>query len=95
MVAIAFATRVIGEKLGGPQALASYSTSPNMICPHCQQKGRVETRPTKIKTGLGGGKVNAAALTLGVSAITPGIGLSNKQSVTEAHCKHCNSTWRF
>ena len=75
--------------------MTSYKASPQMICPHCQTKGKVQTRPAKIKTGLGGGKVVAGILTLGVSAITPGIGLSNKQKVTEANCRNCQATWTF
>jgi hypothetical protein len=75
--------------------MSTFTSSPHMICPHCQTTGQVETRPSKVKTGIGGGKVIAAALTLGVSAITPGIGLSNKQKVTQAHCRRCNATWNF
>lgn len=30
---------------------------PEMICPHCQVKGKVRTTPIKRKRGLSGGKV--------------------------------------
>jgi hypothetical protein len=66
-----------------------------MICPHCQTKGYVSTRQTKVKQGLSGGKVVAGFLTLGLSTITPGVGLSRKQNVTEATCGNCKSVWAF
>ena len=66
-----------------------------MVCPHCQVKGKVKTQPTTLKTGLGGGKVVAGIFTLGLSAITPGIGLSNKRRATEARCDNCKATWTF
>ena len=75
--------------------MANFTASPQMICPHCQMKGKISTRATKIKTGIGGGKVIAGILTLGVSTITPGIGLSNKQKVTEAKCGNCGASWNF
>jgi hypothetical protein len=69
--------------------------NPQMVCPHCQIKGKVSTERKKVKQGLSGGKVVAGFLTLGLSTITPGIGLSRKQEFTEATCKNCNATWMF
>ena len=64
-----------------------------MICPHCQTKGKVSTLPVKRKAGISGGKVMGGLLTAGVSLL--GTGLSRKQSVTQAHCSNCESTWDF
>jgi hypothetical protein len=66
-----------------------------MVCPHCQTRGKVFTEPKKVKQGLSGGKVVAGILTLGLSTITPGVGLSRKQTFTEASCGNCHSTWLF
>ena len=73
------------RKLGDP--------NPHIICPHCQQKGEVRTKPVEQKTGISGGKATAAVLTGGFSLLATG--LSRKQQMTEAHCMNCNSTWRF
>ena len=64
-----------------------------MICPHCQTKGSIRTKPTKLKKGISGGKATAAILTGGVSMLATG--LSRKVSGTQAHCENCNATWIF
>lgn len=74
--------------------VSAYGTpQPAFICPHCQQKGRVLTKPIKKKAGLSGAKATGAILTGGVSLLATG--LSRKDEVTEAHCLNCNSTWHF
>lgn len=67
--------------------------NPQMVCPHCQEKGNVHTKQVKQKAGISGGKVTGALLTGGLSIL--GTGLSRKVKVTEAHCTNCNSTWHF
>jgi ribosomal protein S27AE len=66
---------------------------PEMICPHCQTKGLVFTKPILKKTGVSGGKATAAVLTGGVSLLATG--LSRKEAVTQAHCGKCGATWSF
>lgn len=66
---------------------------PEMICPHCQVKGKVRTTPTKRKRGLSGGKVVGGLLTAGISILATG--LSRKEQVTQAHCDNCSATWDF
>jgi len=69
------------------------SVNSELICPHCQTKGRVHTKPVKRKAGISGGKVMGGLLTGGISLLATG--LSRKQQLTQAHCDHCNSTWDF
>ena len=64
-----------------------------LICPHCQTRGFVTTRPNKAKVGVSGGKATAAVLTGGWSLLA--VGLSRKQAMTSADCSHCGSTWTF
>jgi hypothetical protein len=64
-----------------------------LICPHCQTKGRVRTKPLTRKAGISGAKATGALLTAGVSLLATG--LSRKENVTQAHCDECNSTWVF
>jgi hypothetical protein len=66
---------------------------PAMVCPHCQVKGRVQTREVRAKKGISGGKATAAVLTAGVSMLATG--LSRKEVVTEARCANCDSRWTF
>ncbi|MDY0088578.1 MAG: hypothetical protein RBS78_08545 [Coriobacteriia bacterium] len=84
------------EKLGSvleAVANASAPKSGQMICPHCQSKGTVTTKEVKRKKGVSGGKATAAVLTGGWSILATG--LSRKESMTEAHCRKCGSTWHF
>lgn len=75
--------------------MANYITNGALLCPHCGARGKVQTRPSKRKAGLSGGKVVAGFLTMGVSLITPGVGLSRKEKITEARCAGCGSEWIF
>jgi hypothetical protein len=67
--------------------------SPQIVCPHCQTRGTVRTKAIKKKAGISGGKATAALLTGGVSLLATG--LARKESLTLAHCEHCNSIWSF
>jgi hypothetical protein len=67
--------------------------SHQIVCPHCQTRGTVRTQAIKKKSGISGGKATAALLTGGVSLLATG--LARKESVTQAHCEHCNSVWSF
>jgi hypothetical protein len=64
-----------------------------LICPHCQTRGSVRTKPIILKKGISGGKATAAILTGGVSLVATG--LSKKHNQTQAHCMHCGSTWDY
>jgi Flp pilus assembly protein TadB len=63
------------------------------ICPHCQSKGTVTTRYVQVKKGVSGGKLTAAFLTLGLSLFA--VGLSRRETPTEARCSKCGSVWHF
>ena len=67
--------------------------SSTIICPHCGARGMVGTRPTKVKRGVSGGKAVGAVLTGGLSLLA--VGLSRKQTVTEAKCISCGVTWHI
>jgi len=69
------------------------TVNPALICPHCQVKGHVHAQRVDRKRGVSGGKATGALLTGGFSLLLTG--LSRKESVTQAHCDSCNSTWEF
>ena len=69
------------------------SIKKEMICPHCQTKGKIRTKNIKQKKGISGGKAVATVLTGGLSILA--VGLSRKESVTQAHCGNCKATWVF
>lgn len=62
-----------------------------LICPHCQVRGRVQTRTVRQKKGISGGKAAGAVLTGGLSIL--GTGLSRKEQATEMWCRNCNTKW--
>jgi hypothetical protein len=64
-----------------------------MICPHCDSKGRVQTKRVNQKKGMSGGKATAALLTGGASLFVAG--LSRKEKATQARCKACKNVWFF
>ena len=64
-----------------------------IVCPQCQQKGGVTTRPITRKKGISGGKATAAVITGGLSVLATG--LSRKEAETEANCSNCGSNWYF
>jgi DNA-directed RNA polymerase subunit RPC12/RpoP len=68
-------------------------TNELLMCPHCQTRGMVRTKQTKVKRGISGGKATGAVLTAGLSILATG--LSRKEQVTQAHCDNCGSTWAF
>jgi hypothetical protein len=67
--------------------------NPKLLCQHCGEKGHVHTKSVRTKAGVSGGKATAALLTGGISLFA--VGLSRKQSLTEAWCGNCSSTWHF
>lgn len=90
------------KKLESSSKIVTFSTSDrliygevsrNMICPHCQRKGMVMTKPVKIKAGVSGAKAGIGLMTGGVSLLATG--LSSKKNQTQAHCKNCSTTWIF
>jgi DNA-directed RNA polymerase subunit RPC12/RpoP len=66
---------------------------PEMVCPHCQTRGRVTTQSIWQKKGISGGKATGALLTGGVSMLATG--LSRKEAATRATCGNCGSRWVF
>lgn len=85
----------VGKANGySPTDMAKYGVpKPQMVCPHCQTKGRVLSKPAIKKNGISGSKAAGALLTGGVSIVATG--LAQKDQVTEAHCTNCSSTWHF
>lgn len=67
--------------------------NPEMVCPHCQVKGKVRAKRVDRKAGVSGTKASAAVLTGGASVIVTG--LSQSEEVTEAACDNCQSRWSF
>jgi hypothetical protein len=65
--------------------------SGQIICPHCQIRGRVRTKRVTAKRGISGGKATGALLTGGVSLFATG--LSRKEKMTQATCGNCRVTW--
>ena len=78
---------------GDRAAAAAAARDAQMICPHCQTRGRVRTRQVRRKKGISGAKAAAGALTRGWSVLATG--LSRKERETEAHCGQCGATWHF
>ena len=72
---------------------ASAEPNPELICPHCNVKGKISTRLVRQKKGISGGKAVGAIFTCGVSMIATG--LSRKEQMTRAHCGNCNSVWYY
>jgi len=64
-----------------------------IVCPHCQLRGGVTTKPVKLKKGISGAKATGALLTGGLSVLATG--LSRKEDTTEAKCSNCGSVWHF
>jgi DNA-directed RNA polymerase subunit M/transcription elongation factor TFIIS len=85
--------RYVENKQASVLALQHGQINPALICPHCQEKGRIRTKPVKRKKGVSGGKATAAILTAGVSMLATG--LSRKEQSTEAYCGKCGSKWNF
>ena len=67
--------------------------APEVVCPHCQVKGKVHTRRVDRKAGVSGGKATAAVLTGGLSLFATG--LSRHSQVTQAYCENCRQRWEF
>ncbi len=67
--------------------------NPEMICPHCRNKGTVRTQRVQRKKGISGDKAAAAVLTGGLSVAATG--LSRKETLTQARCDSCENTWDF
>lgn len=84
-----------GKRLGISIDKIAKHGAPNaqMICPHCQTKGKVLTKTVSKKAGISGAKATGALLTGGLSIVATG--LSRKDTLTEAHCANCSSTWHF
>jgi hypothetical protein len=64
-----------------------------IVCQQCQTAGYVTTKRVMAKKGLSGGKAAGAVLTGGLSILATG--LSRKETVTQATCSNCRSTWVF
>jgi hypothetical protein len=92
VVACAFVIRIgLGKPAPPPPPLPPIN--PQIICPHCQTRGRVRTANEIQKMGISGAKATKAILTSGVSLLF--VGLARKQATTRATCGHCGSSWHF
>jgi hypothetical protein len=68
-----------------------WESRPQVICQHCQVKGRVAVKTESQKQGVSGGKATGALLTGGISLLATG--LSRAGDVTSAKCRNCGMTW--
>jgi hypothetical protein len=76
----------------GPTTENAIRSGPaQLVCPHCQVKGRVSTKTVNVKKGVSGTKAAGAVVTGGWSVLATG--LSRKASVTQMHCANCRTTW--
>ena len=64
-----------------------------IVCPYCQNTGCILVRRKEVKRGISGGKATGAIFTLGLSLLVTG--LSRKERVMQAKCKHCKAEWTF
>jgi len=77
----------------GQRPVTKADRDAQIICPHCQTKGRVTTCHVRLKRGVSGGKAVGAMMTGGLSVLA--VGLSGKEDATEAKCSNCGSVWHF
>lgn len=76
-----------------PVTMTKAGRDAQIVCPHCQTRGRVTTSHVKLKKGVSGGKAVGAILTGGLSVLA--VGLSRKEAATKAECSNCGSVWHF
>ncbi len=86
-------TQPIGRPITFDEMALWGKQNPAITCPQCHKRGYVCTKQVKRKKGISGGKATGALLTGGISLLLTG--LSRKESVTQAHCTYCDSTWEF
>jgi hypothetical protein len=67
--------------------------NPDMICPHCKTKGQINTKKVDLTKGISGGKAVAGLVTGGLSILA--VGISRKETQTEARCGKCGNVWHF
>jgi sensor histidine kinase regulating citrate/malate metabolism len=67
--------------------------NPSMVCPHCNEKGKVHTKSVKGKQRIHAGRATAVVLT-GESSMLEN-GLTRKKGITQAYCGNCHNTWDF
>ncbi len=67
--------------------------TPEIICPHCQEKGNVHTQKHTKQQGINGAKATMGVFTGGLSLLATG--LSDSKMVTKAFCENCQQTWLF
>jgi hypothetical protein len=91
--AFVVAIMVAAAKVQQANAPAKEAADAQIICPHCQTKGKVTTQRVRRKKGISGGKATGAILTGGASLVATG--LSRKEWQTEARCGQCRSRWSF
>lgn len=68
-----------------------WAPSSEFICPHCQQRGGVETKFASRKSGVSGPKIFLALVTLGISLLL--VGISSHETAKKARCNRCNAEW--
>lgn len=62
-----------------------------IVCPHCNVKGSVNVKSTRVARGISGGKAAFGWITGGSSIFFTG--LSRNQLVTQAKCGNCRTEW--
>ncbi|NLX45640.1 MAG: hypothetical protein GXY71_07000 [Treponema sp.] len=69
--------------------------NPELICPHCQTKGKVHISiiVNREKNGISGAKATAAILTGGASLLVTGLSKKETKMSTRAFCENCKMTW--
>ena len=65
--------------------------NPEIVCPHCQVKGRVHLKNQSVKGGISDAKAAAAVMTGGASVLLTG--LAKKVNLTQAYCENCQVVW--
>lgn len=78
--------KYVAEKVEAAKKVLHGPLSPQMVCPHCQVKGNVRTKPVTEYKGIDGGKATGALLTGGLSVLATG--LSRKEVNTQAFCEN-------
>lgn len=83
------------EKEQNERELIYGKVNPELICPHCQVKGkvRVTTAISSEKNGISGAKATAAILTGGASLLVTGLSKKETKISTRAFCENCKLTW--
>lgn len=62
-----------------------------LVCPHCQTKGKIKTQRVKRAKRKTATRMLFGAATFGGSLAATGV--SKKATVTACHCRNCGMQW--